>query len=804
MPMTNEPAPLPNTPARLGCLPLLFVLLVVIAGAVRLVADLLAVGTPHRSPASAYWTLGLTFLFAVILGLLRWRAGSERLRALYNTWLLALAPPLLLMPTTWFLPVEFAWAALARVALLAVYALWVGRTTAGLPPVGKNSAALWAAAAAGALLAYPWVAWGTLGSLADTLLAILAATLFGWSAARQIAYFWLGPYGGQAGGDTMLSNGFVVAVALLLMVRNLGFNNGSLLLVLGMPWLGWLAVAVTQVGSNERQGQPGHWPALALVLSIATALPLAFADPDTLPLMFLFGTEGLAWGALAALVMAGVGLLLAPLIALLGQRTRGLWAIVALFCWLGGLVLYIGAGRPGLYGDRLFVILADQADVSAAAALFDYDERRLFVYRTLTGHALATQAALRRDLDRFGIAYTPYYLVNGLEVEGNLLVKFWLQQHPAVDRVLPAPILRPLPAPVTALGFGEAERPPAPPWHLDLIRAPAVWAEWGIRGAGVTIGQSDSGVQWDHPALADGYRGQTGMEPDHNYNWFDPWEDSRLPVDTFGHGTHTLGTALGDGIGVAPDASWFACRNLARNVGNAAYYLDCMQFMLAPFPLDGDPFRDGDPTRSAHVTNNSWGCPQGLEGCDANALLPAAEALRAAGIFTVVSAGNDGPSCSSVDSALALYDAVFTIGAINARRNLTSFSSVGPVLADGSGRIKPDLVAPGAEILSAMPGDGYGLADGTSSAGPHVAGVVALLWSANPALIGDIETTEEILVETAAPFTGTVELLGFPGEDAPCVHQGDVVPNNLAGYGIVDAYAAVARALELGNTNATQ
>ena len=87
--------------------------------------------------------------------------------------------------------------------------------------------------------------------------------------------------------------------------------------------------------------------------------------------------------------------------------------------------------------------------------------------------------------------------------------------------------------------------------------------------------------------------------------------------------------------------------NLGRNLGNPAYYLDCMQFMLAPYPQRGNPLTDGDPARAAHVLNNSWGCPP-IEGCDAAALGPAVRALRAAGIFVVASAGNEGPRCGSV------------------------------------------------------------------------------------------------------------------------------------------------------------
>jgi subtilisin family serine protease len=136
-------------------------------------------------------------------------------------------------------------------------------------------------------------------------------------------------------------------------------------------------------------------------------------------------------------------------------------------------------------------------------------------------------------------------------------------------------------------------------------------------------------------------------------------------------------------------------------------------------------------------------------------------------------------------------------------------------LEDGSGRTKPDIVAPGVGVLSAFPGGTYEVSSGTSMAGPHVAGVVALMWSANPRLIGDIDATEAILVGTAWPFTGSLEttLLDMvPGaEGRPdaardraamnasgivCGRGLEAMPNDYAGYGYVDAYAAVRKALE--------
>ncbi|MGH2524369.1 MAG: S8 family serine peptidase, partial [Anaerolineales bacterium] len=254
---------------------------------------------------------------------------------------------------------------------------------------------------------------------------------------------------------------------------------------------------------------------------------------------------------------------------------------------------------------------------------------------------------------------------------------------------------------------------------------------------------------------------------------------------SIGHGTHTLGSVLGRGvgagapIGVAPGAEWFGCTNLARNLGNPAWYLDCMQFMLAPHPQEGDPLHDGDPARAAHVLNNSWGCPP-WEGCDASALGPAVHALRAAGIFVSAATGNEGPLCSTVSDPIAIYDEVFSVGAVDEFGNLAFFSSRGPVTVDGSNRIKPDIVAPGMGVLSSLPGSTYGTNSGSSMAGPHVAGVVALMWSANPELIGDIDRTEQILVETARAYTGPLD---------ECA--GSEIPNNDVGYGLLDAYAAV-------------
>jgi subtilisin family serine protease len=299
-----------------------------------------------------------------------------------------------------------------------------------------------------------------------------------------------------------------------------------------------------------------------------------------------------------------------------------------------------------------------------------------------------------------------------------------------------------------------------------------VWAT-GDTGQGITVGTSDTGVDGTHPRLADGYRGADD-------SWYDPWGGTRAPTDHIGHGSHTIGTAVGrDGIGVAPSAQWMACVNLDRDYGSPSHYLDCLQFMLAPFPYGGNAF-SGNPARAADVLTNSWGCPA-IEGCDLDALRPATAALAAAGIYVVAAAGNDGPDCDTVTDPPSPYPDVLTVGATAQDGTVASFSSRGPT---PDGQVKPDLVAPGVNILSALPHGTYGRFEGTSMATPHVAGVVALMWSANPKLIGDIADTTRILRQTA---TRVPE------------HASDVCgsPQDITGVGLVNAAAAVSAARTL-------
>jgi len=124
---------------------------------------------------------------------------------------------------------------------------------------------------------------------------------------------------------------------------------------------------------------------------------------------------------------------------------------------------------------------------------------------------------------------------------GDQVTRSWLAGQPGVDRVLISPRLRPLPRDATPMR-GSDQAPPAPEWNLAMLGVPQVWAS-GIRGKGIVIGSSDSGVDVSHPALRDSYRGGDD-------SWYDPWFGTTTPTDRNGHGTHTVGTAVGaDNIG---------------------------------------------------------------------------------------------------------------------------------------------------------------------------------------------------------------------------------------------------------------
>ena len=286
----------------------------------------------------------------------------------------------------------------------------------------------------------------------------------------------------------------------------------------------------------------------------------------------------------------------------------------------------------------------------------------------------------------------------------------------------------------------------------------------------------------------------TGRSADHNYNWWDAIHSGggscgpsrQEPCDDNGHGSHTTGTSIGDDgsgnqIGVAPGAKWIGCRNMDQGVGTPATYTECFEFFIAPWDLD---HQNPNPALRPHVVNNSWQC-RPSQGCAPDTLRTVVENAQAAGIFVEASVDGGGPNCSTIANPPAIYTAAFSTGAVYNADFLAPFSGRGPVTIDGSGRIKPDIVAPGVNVRSSVStsDSAYSFFAGTSMAGPHVVGVVALLWSARPELVRDIAATKALLGTTASPIATVTNGTQCGGIDH--------VPNNHFGWGLVDALAAV-------------
>ena len=266
-----------------------------------------------------------------------------------------------------------------------------------------------------------------------------------------------------------------------------------------------------------------------------------------------------------------------------------------------------------------------------------------------------------------------------------------------------------------------------------------MWAELGVTGAGhrgrhVGLRRGRSRTR----RCADGFRGGDD-------SWLDPWNGTATPTDHGGHGTHTIGTAVGrGGIGVAPGAQWIGCVNLDRNLGQPGALPGLPAVHAGAYPPGGDPFTDGRPERAPHVLTNSWGCPS-WRAATPESLRPAVAALRAAGIFVVAAAGNTGPHCGSVDDPLATYEDAFSVGAVDQAGGSPNSPAAGPV-AGGARQARYRRARRGRALRAARAA--RTAARRHLHGGPHVAGVVALMWSANPRLIGDIGTGA-ILRETA-------------------------------------------------------
>lgn len=450
--------------------------------------------------------------------------------------------------------------------------------------------------------------------------------------------------------------------------------------------------------------------------------------------------------------------------------------------------------------QNIVVILHEQADISQAKSLRGKDVKANFVYKQLIDKANKTQNEVTEFLKSKDKKFKSFYIVNMVSLSADLDLINELAALSSVKSIIRDGNFMML-EPVQDRTEGQNR---AIEWNISKIKAPEVWA-LGFTGQNVVVGGQDTGYEWDHAALKNQYRGWNGSVVDHDYNWHDAIHednpmspginscgfDSPFPCDDNNHGTHTMGTMIGDDggsnqIGVAPGAKWMACRNMENGYGTLTTYVECFEWFLAPTPVGGGT---EDPSKMPHVINNSWGCPP-VEGCDGSnfsVMETALNNLRSAGCVIVVSAGNSGSAgCSTVSDPAAIFEGSFSVGSTTSTDAISGFSSRGPVTIDGSNRLKPNISAPGSNVRSAIKNGGYAAFNGTSMAGPHVAGLVALLISANPSLSGEVDLIEDIIEQTAVHLTTAQTCGGVPGTN---------IPNNTFGYGRIDALAAVEMAL---------
>ena len=424
---------------------------------------------------------------------------------------------------------------------------------------------------------------------------------------------------------------------------------------------------------------------------------------------------------------------------------------------------------------EFFVYLDERPSLAGAAAISDRAARAQFVYDRLTTAAARSQAGVTALLRAQGAEFTSFWIANAILVTGDQALLNRLAAHPDVSSIGPnesVPLVEPV-----ATSAAPDDTIQAVEWGVANINADDVWAEFGVTGEGIVVANIDTGVQFNHPALVNQYRGNLGGgQFDHNYNWHDPsnvcGNPSLAPCDNHGHGSHTMGTMVGDDggnnqIGVAPGAQWVAAKGCESSSCSESALLSSGQWVVSPTDLNGN---NPDPSKAPHIVNNSWGGGGG-DTWYANIV----NSWVSAGIFPMFSNGNSGPSCGTAGSP-GDYPQSYGVGAYDINNNIASFSSRGPSAVDGG--IKPNISAPGVNVRSSVPTNGYANASGTSMASPHASGVVALVWSAASALIGDISGTRSVLDATARDVSN-LTCGGTAGD------------NNVWGEGRIDAHAAV-------------
>ncbi|SDH34824.1 Serine protease, subtilisin family [Sinosporangium album] len=429
-------------------------------------------------------------------------------------------------------------------------------------------------------------------------------------------------------------------------------------------------------------------------------------------------------------------------------------------------------------GPATFLVrVKGDADLSEAARLTSKADKAARVFAAKHEHADASQAGLRRLLTEKKAKFTPLWIVNAVTVTGDADLAAEIAKLPEVERV-EADAAVPMPKPqVEAKAAAPGSKAKPAGWNLDAIGASKVWNEFGVRGEGVVVAALDGGAQFDHPALADRYRGKKADGTvDHNYNWYEPGNYclKGVPCITGRNGTSIIGAAVGEdrtgsgASGVAPGAKWIMTRGCAFDQCNTSALMQAAEWLVAPTDVNG---RGPRPDLAPDIVMNIWGHPY------TPWFTYVVDAWVAAGIFPVFGAGDRGPACNTSTSP-GDHSNAYSVGAVDANGTILHNSGRG---AGENGEVKPNITAPGSARVPTFR-DEYAEMSGTAVASAHVAGAVALLWSAAPSLKRDLTATRELLNRTAVDVN-----------DTSC--GGTAAKNNTYGEGRLDVHAAVREAL---------
>jgi subtilisin family serine protease len=287
-------------------------------------------------------------------------------------------------------------------------------------------------------------------------------------------------------------------------------------------------------------------------------------------------------------------------------------------------------------------------------------------------------------------------------------------------------------------------------WNLGKVRAPEVWEKLGVTGRNVRVATTDTGVDISHPDIAGTLWTDDPTDPTYPGGWieFDEYGNivpESVPHDTETHGTETYGLILGQTTGMAPDAKGMHALVINQyGIGTWCQQKAGLQWVINPVDQNGNP-----TNKPAHVSSHSWFV---LE-IDEWRIIDTIQLMWNTGHFVVAMIGNDGEGTSIAPGEM--YPCI-GVGATDANDNVWLYSS-GRVVSKTewpnspeewpSQWVKPDLSAPGVNVIVPLPGGQYGQHTGTSFAAPHVAGAAVLMLSANPELA--VQDIEDILKETA-------------------------------------------------------